>query len=73
MLCLSIASQNKIENDASIDDIRKDEQQMQSILTQASSNTGQTISQELRDSIEALQRQVPLHFHGLRVVLIHLQ
>jgi hypothetical protein len=35
---------------------------MQLILTQAYSNTGQTISQELRDSIESLQRYVALYF-----------
>jgi hypothetical protein len=60
--CLIGPSQNKIENDASVDDVRKDEQEMQSILTYAYSSTGQTISQELRDSIEALQLQVLLHF-----------
>jgi hypothetical protein len=61
VLHLTDASQNKIENDASVDDVRRDEQQMQSILTHASSSTGQRISQELRDSIESLRRCVPLH------------
>jgi hypothetical protein len=61
MLHLTDASQNKIENDASVDDVRRDEQEMQSILTHASSSTGQRISQELRDSIESLRRYVPLH------------
>jgi hypothetical protein len=62
MSCLIGPWQNKIENDASVDDVRKDEQEMQSILTHAYSSTGQTVSQELRDSIEALQRQVLVHF-----------
>jgi hypothetical protein len=62
MWCLIGPSQNKIENDASVDDVRKDEQEMQSILTHAYLSTGQSISQELGDSIEALQRRVSPHY-----------
>jgi hypothetical protein len=61
VLHLTDASQNKIENDASVDDLRRDEQEMQSILTHASSSAGHRISQELRDSIESLRRYLSLH------------
>jgi hypothetical protein len=68
-IALTNVVQNKIENDASVDDVRKDERAMQSILTHTYSSTGQGISQELRESIEALQRQVHLHFDWSFVVL----
>jgi hypothetical protein len=57
-------AQNKIDNDASLDDVRKDERELQLLLTRASASLDQSMPEELRDSIDALQRQVSCHVYS---------